>query len=336
MVSFVRSDGLSPDKPFGYNNFSGKSMFNRTKLIIMRTFSEKERFCDATFQSAGPYWHAFTSGKDTPLIFADEEAFAFGMNTIAMAANIFGQIRLMAFEVMGNHFHFVLSGKEEFSKSFWDYIRKRLSRSFPVVKNVALSLKPIDSLQSMRNNIVYTNRNGYVSDSAYTPFSYPWGTGRCYFLEWPVIKTLEQVFVDDRRKMFRCRTPDISLKWAISDGYVSPESYCAIKFGMSMFRDAHHYFSMLSKNVEANAELAAELGDSEFLTDQELFGRLTTILKNEYGAMRLRELGRQQKKDLAVRLRRDFRSSNGQIRRVLGLTQYEIDALFPLSAEHSF
>ena len=300
----------------------------------MKTFTEKERLCEATFQSAGPYWHAFTSGKETSLIFADEEAFAFGMNTIAMAANIFKPIRLLAFEIMGNHFHFVLSCNEESAKSFWNYIRKRLSRSFPVVKKVTLSLKPIDNLQSMRNNIVYTNRNGYVADSAYTPFSYPWGTGRCYFLDSPVVKTLVQVFVDDRRKMFRCRTPDVPSNWAVTDGYISPESYCGIKFGMSMFRDAHHYFSLLSKSVEAYAELAAELGDSEFLTDQELFGKLTAILKKEYGVLRLRDLGGQQKRDLAVRLRRDFRSSNGQIRRVLGLTQYEVDALFPLTAEH--
>ncbi len=300
----------------------------------MKTFTEKERLCEATFQSAGPYWHAFTSGKETPLIFADEEAFAFGMNTIAMAAGIFKQIRILAFEIMGNHFHFILSGNGESATAFWNYLRKRLSRSFPEMRKMELSLKPIDNLQSMRNNIVYTNRNGYVANSAYTPFSYPWGTGRYYFLEWPVTKILKQIFVDDRRKMFRCRTPDVPSNWAVTDGYISPESYCAIKFGMSMFRDAHHYFSLLSKSVEAYAELAAELGDSEFLTDQELFGKLTAILKKEYGVLRLRDLGGQQKRDLAVRLRRDFRSSNGQIRRVLGLTQYEVDAMFPLTAEH--
>ena len=32
---------------------------------------------------------------------------------------------------------------------------------------------------------------------------------------------------------------------------VVPYSYCDIKFGMSLFRDAHHYFSMVSKNIES-------------------------------------------------------------------------------------
>ena len=37
---------------------------------------------------------------------------------------------------------------------------------------------------------------------------------------------------------------------------VVPYSYCDIKFGMSLFRDAHHYFSMVSKNIESYSEVA--------------------------------------------------------------------------------
>lgn len=50
-----------------------------------------------------------------------------------------------------------------------------------------------------------------------------------------------------------------------------------------MFRDAHHYFSLVSKNVEAYTEIASELGDGEFLTDPELYNQLAAILKKEYG-----------------------------------------------------
>lgn len=86
-------------------------------------------------------------------------------------------------------------------------------------------------------------------------------------------------------------------EWEVVGGYVAPWSYCSVKFGMAMFRDAHHYFMMVSKNVEAYAELA-----------------------------------KPQILDIARNLRYDFRSSNGQIRRVLGLSQYEIDSIFPLAA----
>lgn len=100
-----------------------------------------------------------------------------------------------------------------------------------------------------------------------------------------------------------------------------------------MFRDAHHYFAMVSKNVEEYVSLAAELDDGEFLTDPELFVRLRFLVREDYGVSSLRDLTKPQKLDVARRLRREFRSSNGQIRRVLGLTQYEVNTLFPLTAE---
>ena len=176
-------------------------------MKIMSIFKERERYCETTFQDGGPYWHAYTSGKDTPLLFSQEEDLVFVMNVIAQAAALFPEMRIIAFEVMNNHFHFVVSADERAVSAFWGFARKRLVRSFPLMKGLQITLKPIGDLGALRNNIVYTNRNGYVADSGHTPFSYPWGTGRYYFLDRPRGKTLARIFVDDRRRMFRCRTP---------------------------------------------------------------------------------------------------------------------------------
>lgn len=299
----------------------------------MSIFKEKEGCCEATFRSGGPYWHAYTSGKDTPLLFVRDEDLVFVMNVVAQAAALFPEVWVIAFEVMNNHFHFVVSAEENSVLAFWAFIRKRQARSFPLMKGLQVTLKPIEDLGSLRNNIVYTNRNGYVADPAHTPFSYPWGTGRYYFLDWPKGKALGRIFVDGRRKMFRCRTPILPGEWEVVGGYIAPWNYCAVKFGMAMFRDAHHYFMMVSKNVEAYAELAAVLDDGEFLTDSELFSRLSSLLRSDYGVFSIKDLTKPQKFDLARKLRYEFRSSNGQVSRVLGLSRYEIDSLFPLVAE---
>ena len=298
----------------------------------MSIFKERERCCEATFLDGEPYWHAYTSGKDTPLLFSLEEDFVFVMNVIAQSAALFPEVRIIAFEVMNNHFHFVVSADEKAVLTFWGFVRKRLVRSFPLMKGLQITIKPIGDLGALRNNIVYTNRNGYVADSSHTPFSYPWGTGRYYFLDRPRGKTLARIFVDDKRRMFRCRTPALPSGWEVSNGYVAPWNYCAVKLGMAMFRDAHNYFMMVSKNVEAYAELAVELDDGEFLTDTELFARLSALLRSDYGVFSIKDLVKPQKIDVARKLRYEFRSSNGQIRRVLGLSQYEIDSIFPLTA----
>lgn len=297
----------------------------------MKDFVVKERSCDVSFQSYGPYWHVYTSGKETPLIFNTREDFAFAMNVVAQAYAC-SEINILAFEIMGNHFHFVLSADEIQIHQFWSLMRKKMMKVFPVIKDVKLSLKPIDNLQSLRNNIIYTNRNGYVADPAHTPFSYPWGTGRYYFNDFPVEHCLSDLHTCQRRLMFRGRDPHLPGQWKFIDGYICPLSFCSIESGMAMFRDAHHYFYLISKNIESNSELASELGGEEFLTDSELFKRLFQIIKSEYGVPQINALGTQQKIDLAIRLRREFHSSNGQIRRLLHLSQYEIDSLFPLTA----
>ena len=298
----------------------------------MSMFKERERCCEATFLDGEPYWHAYTSGKETPLLFSLEADFVFVMNVIAQAAALFPEVRIIAFEVMNNHFHFVVSSEEKAVLAFWEFISKRLARVFPLKKGLKVTLKPIGDLVALRNNIVYTNRNGYVASPVHTPFSYPWGTGRYYFLDWPRGKALAQIFVDDRRKLFRCRTPMLPGEWEVVGGYVAPWSYCSVKFGMAMFRDAHNYFMMVSKNVEAYAELAAGLDDGEFLTDTELFVRLSVLVRSNYDVSSIKDLTKPQRFDLARKLRYEFRSSNGQIRRVLGLSQYEIDSIFPLAA----
>lgn len=167
----------------------------------MKNYSEKERSCEATFFSSGSYWHAYTSGKETPILFTEIEDLRFAMNVIAQAAGKFPELSIIAFEVMSNHFHFVISGEESIIRAFFEFIRKRISRSIPEIKKAKLTIKPISDLQSLRNNIIYTNRNGYVADPNYTPFSYPWGTGRYYYTQFPLEKSYSDLYTGPKRKM---------------------------------------------------------------------------------------------------------------------------------------
>ena len=301
------------------------------KQPIMRDFAEKERAAPAAFSGSGPYWHAFTSGKETPVLFTCRDEYAAAMNQIAKAAAGFPQVSILTFAVMSNHFHFVAAAAEADIRLFWERLRRRLSLWCRAAKGVGLSLKAVADLDYMRKCIVYVNRNGYVANPEYNPFSYPWGAGLYYFAPAPSGKPLQCIGARQQRALFKCREPDVPGDWQMSGGYVLPVSYCDIGLGMSMFRDSQHYFAMVSKNVEGYAELSAEFDDGEFLTDDELYGQMDRLL-SRYGASSVRGLTKMQRLDLARMLRRDFRSSNSQIRRVLHLTQYEVDTLYPLTA----
>lgn len=287
--------------------------------------------CKVTFQNAGPLWFASSPGKETPIMFTSDEDFMFVMNVIAQIAFLFPYVIIVSFEVMDNHFHFIIECEtKEMIHEFFASVKKRLQRFFPQIKPIELDIRSIDSLNSLRNRIAYTHRNGYVADPDCTPFSYKWGTGRYYFNDYPYNSTLGDMTVRARRVLFKGRDPQLPDEWSIVDNHVDPRNYCSVRFGMAVFRDAHHYFTALTKNVESYSELAEEFGDIEFLTDQELYDQLRKIIREKYTLSSPRELSKAQRLDLARTLHYDYRSSNSQIRRVLGLTQYEVDSLFPL------
>ena len=305
------------------------------------SYIESERMCEATFLSGGRWWHLHTPGNLTSLLFANDDDYRFAMNLMVRCLTEFPTLAVIAFEIMSNHIHIVLSGDEHIINEFFATYRKRLKRYLStkaqgrLSNQFQMSLKPINDLKALRDAIVYVNRNGYVVNPSHTPFSYPWGTGRYYFNDVQIAKKLSDVSDIGIRRMFRSRNPHLPEDYRIIDGYVSPLEYCAVKLGMAMFRNAHQYFYMISKNIEAYEKLAAELDDGEYLTDSELFTQVVKILKADYAANSLRDLTTAQKQDLARKLRSDYRSSNGQIRRILGLSQYEIDSMFPLGAAKS-
>lgn len=305
----------------------------------MATFREKEQHCLHSFMSSGPYWHVYTPGRQTGIIFKSEEDYSFAMNVMAQSALQYPGVKVISFAIMSNHVHILASGQIEEITEYFVFFKKRLTRGLfsggdrRMPNEFVPCIKEVADLSSIRNTIVYINRNGYVADASHTPFSYPWGTCGFYFNRFFQGAAFKSLSTATKRMMFRGRVPIFAEDAVIMDGYVAPVSYCAIRFGMALFRDAHHYFAMLSKNVEGYSGVAADLDDDEFMTDTELFTQISAIVKTKYGLRGITELSKAQKIELAGTLHYDFKSSNGQIRRILGLSQYETDSLFPLSAK---
>lgn len=303
------------------------------------SFVERERRCENTFFNSGPWYHLYTPGKNTSVFLVDDEDFSFVINLLARCLLDFTGLKILAFAVMNNHIHIVISGDKENVLAMFAIFRRRLSRYLSSKGRDQLPLefqaefKEIRDLRTMRNTIVYVNRNGYVVDPDHTPFSYPWGTGRFFFNPFPLSKTFQDLSEVEIRTMFKSRNPKFPDGYMIINHHVSPSSFCAVSMGMAMFANAHQYFSMISRNVEAYSEIAEMLDDGEFLTDSELSSKLFLLVREQYNVTGLRNLSHAQKLDLARTMHYSFKSSNGQIRRLLNLLQVDIDSLFPLSSK---
>ena len=140
------------------------------------SYFESERMCEATFLSGGCWWHLYTPGNLTSLLFADDDDYRFAMNLTARCIAEFPALKVVAFEIMSNHLHIVLCGDKNIINEFFTLYRKRLKRYLSkkvqgrLSNQFQMSLKPINDLKALREAIVYVNRNGYVVNPSHTPF----------------------------------------------------------------------------------------------------------------------------------------------------------------------
>ena len=258
------------------------------------------------------------------------------MNLIAICAALSG-VGILTFQVMSNHFHFILEAPETVCIDFFNRLKNRMLRYYPSSgrhKNLDLfnsKVLPIDSLESLRNEIVYTNRNGYLVDPRYTPFSYPWGAGCAYYNYPREIESQKQFSsLTDREKKALCKSRLLELprEYRVHSGIIVPESYCNVKKGEALFRSANHYFSKISKNYEAYSAVARSLGEDIVLTDDEMFSMVSAKSNREYGEKRPSQLPQKAKLDYARMMRQDYFASEGQIHRILALDNSVIRELF--------
>ena len=302
------------------------------------SFSEKERICECIFIENGPYWHVYTDGTKMQNIFISKEDFIMGMWCLAAARHLCKSVRIITFELMGNHIHLILAGAKEDCIKVFDLFAARLKKAFPKRQHTIdwskfkMEILPIESLQALRNEIIYTNRNAFVASPEYTPDSYPWGGGCAYFCPWMkhlITSPLGELPVLTQRALLHTKliAPFADLRAVDSMPFIP--SFCDIKLGESMFRDARSYFNSLTRNAEAFSQIASRLKDAVFLTDDELYSVICTYINKEYSVKTPSQLSAQQKIDTARHMHFNYNASNQQLRRMLRMELSILEELFP-------
>lgn len=301
-----------------------------------KSFSQKESCCSATFTHNAPFWHLCTPGQYTEILCETEDDYEFFVTLIAIAS-YYAKVTIVAFEVMSNHIHIVLAGEESRCRCCFDYFREKVKRYYRSIgryvdlNRFTCQLIPLESLESVRNEIVYNHRNGYLVHDSYTPYSYPWSTGSLYFNELAYKDNalpFSKVPFREKQQMCHGRVPPLPDRYMVKDGMILPQSFCAVSLGESLFRDAHQYFTMLSKNYEAYSEVARRLGDAVVLDDEEMYSVVRILCKDKYDGLKPSTLSSRQKLDVAKWMKQQYNASDGQIQRILRLDRSLVSELF--------
>lgn len=307
---------------------------------IMNNFYDQEKLCAIVFAESGTCWHLCTP-EDYKIIFTCDEEFKVGMDIIGICARLFPQVRMFTFELMSNHLHMFLAGREEDIRSLFALIKKLFGRQLAVwgrpdsLSGFDCKLRVVETLDDGRNVLAYDNRNGFLVNPATSPFSYPWGANRYYY----------NVDAKERYRLIRRKMPVWRIRQSVRggfadkieplhmlDGYACPMDFCDIEGGERLFRNARHYFFSVSRNIESQKKIAAEVGERIFYTDDELFAAVSTYCKNRYDCGAPTQLPAQAKQEVAQMMHFDYNAGNIQIQRILRLDAQIVNALFPLRA----
>ena len=305
----------------------------------MVSYAEKERACEMAFVENGPFWHVYTDGTRMSDIFSTEEDFKLGMTLLAVCAILYPSAELVTFELMNNHIHLIMRGSREACLEFFRQFKLRLRRIFMKTGRVvdwdrfAAEILPIETLKDLRNEIIYVNRNAFVSNPTYTPYNYPWGGGWVYFS--PIaslaqLKSVPEVGICKVRELTHYRDVYdlMSLKFIGDVPLVN--SFCRIDIGERMFQDPRSYFNQLTRNAESMGLIATRLKDSVFLTDDELYSIAVRCAAEDFST-KVSLLTSEQKIQLAKKLHYQYKASNDILRRVLKLDISVLNEMFPPS-----
>ena len=292
------------------------------------------------FDSAGPFWHLWSS-EDAPLLFSSEDDFKAGMCIVGICTLLSPEIKNYTFELMSNHAHFTVGGNYdavlEFCKRFKRYLSRWLAASGKTADLSAweMSIREIESLKDCRNVIAYNNRNGFLVNPEETPFSYLWGANRYYFNREAKMRyeSIDKQFMSKRAKrdLIHSHDADGITGPVMVDGYACPLGFCAIEEAERLFRNASHYLYLITSNIESQKEIAAEIGERIFYNDNELFSACARMAKKLFGESRPSVLTKEEKISLAKTLHYDYNAGNKQISRMLSLDTSVVTALFPLA-----
>jgi len=302
----------------------------------MSDYSSKEAECLKAFAMNGEYYHLWTP-ENFEIIFRNDSEFRTGMGIIAVASKCFPDVDVITFELMTNHLHILAAGEDSRLLEMFKMITKWLKRmadDFGRTIDWRLfkpGIRRLGDISDVRNVLIYDNRNGYLVNDRYTPFSYPWGSNYCYFN--PEAKrryeeSSKYSTIKDRRIVSHSHISDELQGLRMLDHCFSPFSFCDIELGEKMFRDASHYFYMLGKNIEQNKEIAKEIGESISYTDDELYAAVSLKCREEFGVSNPSQIPPEGKIKIAKYMRYDYNANLKQIQRISRLELSVLNSLF--------
>lgn len=304
--------------------------------------SRTELQCQEAFLAHGPYYQVATSHTVKESLFRTQEM----VRTVITLSGYYARkmnVRVLGYEVMLTHMHHIYAATREQALAHTNAVLEHYLRcDFTTGMKVSLrELEPkafeITDIKQFRNEMAYVVRNRFVVDPEANLFGDRNGSGFLYFNEmlelFPPSKPLSGYGVVAKRKLLHIRNGEDIPGLTVLDGMIDPRSFVDYKLVELMFPNARKFVMWVMKNLEAQVELSLSRGESPMLNDDEILNRVFKKCRERFGKSGPSQLDLEQRRILAVEVRREYYATNAQLCRCLSLTPDIVDRLFPLSAK---
>ena len=272
------------------------------------------------------YYHVSSHGLEKNDIFKTAEDFIVGMNDVAICVLGF-DVSILCFCLMSNHFHFFLYGTLEECRRFSEEYKRRCAmrmRSTGEVqglREVEIQIDSVDEQDYMENVIAYILRNSIAAGIFMMPYWYQWSSISVYF-NGGHISVGEKLNDMSERKRFRILKSRVSVpETYIVDGkgMILPSCYVDSDSVERLFRHPARLMAALSRKIENDVELRLGIADTVAMTDQEILTQMSHLIRKEFNKDSIAQLSMEQRIELCLLLKRNFRANAKQIARITHL-----------------
>lgn len=274
-----------------------------------------------------------SEGLEKRMIFRNRREFIMGINYVALC-HLKCNVRILCFCLMGNHFHFILSGSyQECWKFGNEYKRmcgmmmKRTQESDAGMKDVELQVKEITNMSYLEYAIAYVLRNPVVAGFRIMPHQYEWGSGDMYFRS-SYIASGRRADSFSIKELSRLLNSNIKIPghYIIDEsGIISPLNYIDYKAVEDIFKHPSRLLGLLSAKKETEFEIFMGVADNYTPDIEELKDSVRELIRVEFGVKAVSQLSMEQKVLLCGLMRRNFRASRKQIALITRLNMETIN-----------
>lgn len=270
-----------------------------------------------------------TEHLEDGLWFREEDDFKVAMNYVAIEAARHPEVVVLSFELMSNHVHFVLKGREEDVEEYINAFKHRYSgyyqRKYGVKEFLRRNHVDIKELpysnEAVERAIAYVLMNCVPAGICSHPSLYPWGTGSILFNQ----TKMEGIRVGNcsgraLERILHTNYINIPKNWIIGkEGYILTQNYVDVAAVERLYRTPQrlNYFfrssSKAQKRLEADENLPA-------FKDQTILAALPDLCKSLFQKDSFSQLQPEEQSELARQIRFRFSADATQVARVCGVS----------------